>query len=83
MEETLVKYCRYCAFCISGDCYYCTCYEKILKNVNKPTTCSEFVMSELGDVDTSKPYKPREPREKKTADTTQITMFEEDNKKNG
>lgn len=70
-----MKYCRYCAFCINGDCYYCTCHEKVLKNVNKPTSCPDFAMSELGDVDTGKPYKPREPRETENAvSLQQITL---------
>lgn len=75
-----MKYCRYCAFCINGDCYYCTCLEKVLTNVNRPTNCEEFVMSELGDVDTGKPYKPREPRETENAvSLQQITLEENDN----
>lgn len=75
-----MKYCRYCAFCINGDCYYCTCHEKVLNRVDTPTSCPEFVMSELGDVDTGKQYKPREPRETDNAvDLQQITLEENDN----
>ena len=72
-----MKYCRYCAFCVSGDCYYCTEHDKVLSNISKPTNCSDFVMSELGDVDTGKPYKPRKPH-KANNDATiqQITLFE-------
>lgn len=75
-----IKYCRYCAFCISGDAYYCTCYDKVLNNVNRVTSCSEFVLSELGDVDTGKPYKPRDFSDKVSVqkDTRQITFFGED-----
>lgn len=54
-----MKYCRYCAFCVNGDCYYCTCHDKVLNTVDRVTSCPDFVMSELGDVDTGKPYKPR------------------------
>ena len=73
-----MKYCRYCAFCINGDAYYCTDHNKVLKNVDRPTNCLDFVMSELGDVDTGKPYKPREPHEAKTAVTMQQTsLFKE------
>lgn len=71
-----MKYCRYCAFCISGDCYYCTQHDKELARVDRVTNCPEFVMSELGDVDTGKPYKGREPREVENAVSQQIT-FEE------
>lgn len=53
------KYCRYCAFCICGDAYYCTAFDKELYNVKRAVNCSEFALSELGDVDTGKPYKPR------------------------
>lgn len=75
-----IKYCRYCAFCISGDTYYCTCYDKVLNNVNRVTNCSEFVLSELGDVDTEKPYKPRDFSDKVTMqkNTKQISFFEEE-----
>jgi hypothetical protein len=55
-----MKYCRYCAFCIVGDCYYCTCKEKELNRIDRATNCKEFVLSELGDVETGKQYKPRE-----------------------
>lgn len=53
------KYCRYCAFCICGDTYYCIAYDKELYNVKRAVNCSEFALSELGDVDTGKPYKPQ------------------------
>lgn len=53
------KYCRYCAHCISGDAYYCTEFDKILYNIKSAVNCSAFTLSELGDVDTGKPYKPR------------------------
>ncbi|MCH5202735.1 MAG: hypothetical protein J1F17_05965 [Oscillospiraceae bacterium] len=54
------KYCRYCSFCICGDCYYCTAKEKTLKRVDRAVNCNDFAISELGDVDTGKQYKPRE-----------------------
>lgn len=76
-----IKYCRYRAFCISGDAYYCTRYDKVLSNISRVTSCPEFVLSELGDVDTGKPYKPRDFSDKVTVqnDTRQITFFEEGN----
>lgn len=75
-----IKYCRYSAFCISGDTYYCTCYDKVLKSVNRVTSCAGFVLSELGDVDTGKTYKPRGFSDKVTTqeDTRQITFFGEE-----
>lgn len=73
-----MKYCRYCAFCINGDAYYCTDRDKVLKSVDRPTNCPDFVMSEMGDVDTGKHYKPREPhRAYNAAAVQQITLFEE------
>jgi hypothetical protein len=54
-----MKYCRYCLYCILVDLYYCTCHEKVLKRVDKPTSCEDFVESELGDVETGKKYEPR------------------------
>lgn len=53
------KYCRYCAFCICGDAYYCTAHNKVLYNVKHTVQCSDFVLSELGDIDTGKQYAPR------------------------
>ena len=74
-----MKYCRYCAFCINGDCYYCTDHNKVLNRVDTPTSCPDFVMSELGDVDTGKPYKPREPKETdNVVNLQQITLEEND-----
>lgn len=74
-----MKYCRYCAFCVSGDCYYCTDHDKVLNNVNRPTNCHDYVMSELGDVDTGKPYKPKKPSKTKNAVIMQqITLFDEE-----
>ena len=73
-----MKYCRYCAFCINGDAYYCTDRDKVLNRVDRPTNCPDFVMSKLGDVDTGKHYKPREPRmTNNAAAVQQITLFEE------
>lgn len=59
------KYCRYCSYCISGDCYYCNFHNRVLNRVNVATNCDHFILSELGDVDTGKMYKPR--RKKKEA----------------
>ena len=66
-----MKYCRCCAFCISGDCYYCTLHDKVLNTVDRVTSCPEFVMSVMGDVDTGKPYKPKKPK------TTENSSFEQ------
>lgn len=54
-----MKYCRYCSFCVLGDWYYCTCHDKVLKRVDKPTSCEDFDLSALGDVETGRQYTPR------------------------
>lgn len=59
-----MKYCRYCSWCVCGDQYYCGCFDKVLKRVDKATNCKEFVESELGDVETGKKYTPRPRGEK-------------------
>lgn len=69
------KYCRYCSFCILGDCYYCTEKGKVLKRIDKAVNCDDFVLSELGDVETGRQYQPRSPKEK--SNTEQISLFAE------
>ena len=55
------QYCRYCAFCINGDCYYCTAQERVLTpaETRRVRVCKDFALSDLGDVDSGKRYKPR------------------------
>ena len=55
------QYCRYCAHCFQGDCFYCNEYDKVLSDsqVRKANTCERFALSDLGDVETGKQYKPR------------------------
>lgn len=43
-----------------------------MNTVDRVTSCPEFVMSVMGDVDTGKPYKPIEPHEVKNAVTMQL-----------
>ena len=69
-----MKYCRYCAYCISGDCFYCTCKEIELKHINKSTNSLQFVLSEMGDVETGKQYKPRSTKEKQSE--YQLKLFQ-------
>lgn len=54
------QYCRYCAFCIEGDCYYCTNKGKVLSEsyIKHTNTCKDFTLSELGDVITGRKYQP-------------------------
>lgn len=69
------KYCRYCSFCILGDCYYCTATGKVLKRIDKALDCDDFALSELGDVETGRQYQPIKPKEK--SNTEQISLFAE------
>ena len=60
------QYCRYCSFCILGDCYYCTDKQIVLSDsvVKRSNHCESFNLSVLGDVETGKQYCPREPKQK-------------------
>lgn len=71
------QYCKYCAFCISGDKLYCTNFDKVLSYslVSHTNNCADFALSELGDCETGKQYKLHE-RKSKQIDG-QITMFNE------
>lgn len=56
------QYCRYCAFCCEGDCYYCTVYDKTLNDeqIKRSNKCKEFAQTD--DIITGKIYKPRKPK---------------------
>lgn len=60
------QYCRYCAFCINGDAYYCTSKETLLSKsgVMRANKCSDYQYSELGDVDSGRHYSPRQRNKK-------------------
>ena len=55
------QYCRYCSFCIEGDCYYCTDHEEVLseKKIRQVNHCADFALSPTGDIITGRQYKPR------------------------
>lgn len=69
------QYCRYCAFCVNGDAYYCTAKEIVLsrRSIKNANRCTEYAYSELGDVDSGTPYLPR-PHKKRN--TLQYSLFE-------
>lgn len=60
------QYCRYCAFCFDADEYRCSNHPegKQLRmtraQINRANTCPNFALSDLGDVETGKPYRARE-----------------------
>lgn len=71
------QYCKYCSFCICGDTFYCTNFEKELSHssVNRTNNCKDFSLSELGDCETGKKYKPHEKKNKQIEG--QLGMFKE------
>lgn len=71
-----MKYCRYCAYCVNGDTYYCNRHNKELSRVDIVTHCADHVMSELGDVDTGRQYMPRKQRSTEDDMYKQITIEE-------
>ena len=73
------KYCRYCAFCFEADDFRCSNHPKgkqlhmTRAQINRPNKCPNFALSELGDVETGKPYVPRTIR-KVVKDSEQICI---------
>ncbi len=61
MSKLQYVYCRYCAFCFDGDCYYCSNFEIVLteKKIKAARLCEDYAQSELGDVITGRQYRPR------------------------
>lgn len=59
------QYCRYCAFCFESDDFRCSNHPKGLQphwareQINKQNHCPNFVLSDLGDVETGKIYQPK------------------------
>jgi len=72
----MAQYCRYCAFCINGDVPYCTDHEMELSEsaIKRVNRCPDFVLSELGDVDSGRRYTPRHhaPSRAKDRDAEQL-----------
>lgn len=54
------QYCRYCAFCVYGDCLYCSFHNKTLSETyaTHTNTCNNFALSDMGDVITGRQYRP-------------------------
>lgn len=59
------QYCRYCAFCFDMcDTYGCSNHPKgkqpymTRKQINRKNNCPNFSLTDLGDVETGKPYRP-------------------------
>lgn len=64
------QYCRYCAFCFEADDFRCMNHPNgeephwTRTQINRENHCPNFVLSDLGDVETGKPYKPIAARKK-------------------
>lgn len=73
----LKQYCRYCGFCSSGDVYYCSAHDKLLREstIKRANKCRDFVLSDLGDVDTGKQYKPQNKRTEILCDYVQMSLL--------
>lgn len=71
------QYCRYCGFCSSGDLYYCSAHNKLLceSTIKRANKCRDFVLSDLGDVDTGKPYKPQNKLTEAPCDYVQMSLL--------
>lgn len=59
--DAMKQYCRYCAYCFEGDCFYCSCHERVLAetSIRSVNRCRDYVKSELGDVASGRQYRPR------------------------
>lgn len=59
------QYCRYCAFCYEVYDFRCSNHPEgkhphwTRKQINRPNNCKNFKLTDLGDVETGKPYRPR------------------------
>ena len=68
----MTQYCRYCAYCFEADDYRCSNHPKGLEphwseaDIKKVNKCKNFVLSELGDIITGRPYRPRKKIERGT-----------------
>lgn len=76
------QYCRYCAFCFEADDFRCSKYpEKQLhmsrQDINRANNCKGFALSDLGDVETGKPYKPQDKKRKPKEPAKQQITFDE------
>lgn len=71
------QYCRYCAFCIETDGYYCTDHCRFIadSSIKSANNCKEFAYCGM-DIITGKDHEPKDyqQRRRKTNDGEQIRM---------
>ena len=80
----MAQYCKYCSFCIEGDCFYCTAKEEMLgeKQIHYTNKCKEYEESEMGSIIDGRRYKPRRKRNTNFGqDTLDDIKSWEDNRK--
>lgn len=59
------QYCRYCAYCFEADDFRCSNHPDgkephwTRQQINQENHCLNFALSDLGDVETGRPYRPR------------------------
>ena len=64
------QYCRYCAHCFEADDFRCSDHPEgkqphwNRQEINRENHCKNFALSDLGDVETGKPYQPRTAHER-------------------
>lgn len=72
------QYCKYCAHCIEGDCFYCTAKDKVLndKQIHYTNKCPLYAYSELGSIIDGQQYKPRQNKRDSDVANGQLTIFD-------
>lgn len=59
------QYCRYCCYCFESDDFRCSNHPDgkephwTRAQINRANNCPNFALSDLGDVETGRPYRPR------------------------
>ena len=79
------QYCRYCAFCFEADDFRCSNHPKgeephwTRAQINRENHCPNFALTDLGDVETGRPYKPvgerKKPRPKPNYEQMKINFI--------
>lgn len=73
----MAQYCKYCAHCIEGDCFFCVYKDEVLgdKQIHYTNKCEHYIESELGSIVDGKKYKPRKKKEKDNVNNLTIYDF--------
>ena len=78
------QYCRYCIYCFESDDFRCSNHPQgkevhwSREQINRENHCPNFTLSDLGDVETGKPYRERGTyKHKHMTDSRQISLLDE------